>query len=48
MTKLVPPTQATEIAHGKACCDPTFDWQNQQDFEFASRGLIHRPDDAAV
>ena len=48
MKKLAPPTQATEMAHSEACCDPTFDWQNQQDFEFASRGLIHRPDDAAV
>ncbi len=48
MKQMLPPSRTTELAHEKACCDPTFDWQNRQDFDFASRGLIHRPDDAAV
>jgi len=48
MTQMQTPTQITKLAHEKARCDTTFDWENKQDFEFASRGLIHRPDDAAV
>ncbi len=35
----------TSLLHKNACCDPAFDWQNRQDFEFAGRGLMHRPDD---
>lgn len=42
------PTPFTIAAHERACCDPNFDWENQQDFEFASRGLIHRPTDEAI
>ncbi|MEM7406438.1 MAG: alkyl sulfatase dimerization domain-containing protein [Pseudomonadota bacterium] len=41
-------TAFTRELHQKACTDPVFDWANQQDFEFASRGLIHRPDDPAI
>lgn len=42
------PTKFTRQAHLAACRDPTFDWENRQDFDFASRGLIHRPDDPAI
>ena len=42
------PTTCTRQAHRAACCDPVFDWENRQDFEFASRGFIHRPDDPAI
>ncbi|MCH9670080.1 MAG: MBL fold metallo-hydrolase [Gammaproteobacteria bacterium] len=42
------PSAFTLAAHERALTDPTFDWQNRQDFEFASRGLIHRPDDPAI
>ena len=42
------PTAHTRRAHRDACVDPVFDWDNRQDFEFASRGLIHRPDDPAI
>ncbi len=42
------PTAHTRRAHRDACADPVFDWENRQDFEFASRGLIHRPDDPAI
>jgi alkyl sulfatase BDS1-like metallo-beta-lactamase superfamily hydrolase len=38
----------TQALHKAACCDPVFDWQYRQDFEFASRGLIHRPQDDAI
>ncbi len=38
----------TSLLHKNACCDPVFDWQNRQDFEFAERGLIHRPDDPDI
>ena len=41
-------TAITQELHRKACCDPVFAWENKQDFEFASRGLIHRPDDPAI
>ncbi len=41
-------TRYTRELHKNACCDPVFDWQNRQDFEFAERGLIHRPDDADI
>ena len=42
------PTACTRQAHRAACRDPVFDWENRQDFEFASRGLLHRPDDPAI
>ena len=42
------PTTFTRQSHRAACRDPVFDWENRQDFEFASRGLIHRPDDPAI
>ena len=42
------PTTCTRQAHRAACRDPVFDWENRQDFEFASRGLLHRPDDPAI
>ena len=42
------PTTCTRQAHRAACRDPIFDWENRQDFEFASRGLLHRPDDPAI
>ena len=38
----------TRRAHQDACCDPVFNWQDRQDFEFASRGLICRPDDRDI
>ena len=48
MNQPVTPTQITKQAQEKAGCDATFDWANRQDFDFASRGLMHRPDDVAV
>jgi len=48
MTESDKPTNITRRAHHAACHDPVFDWENRQDFEFASRGLIHRPDDPAI
>ena len=48
MTAPERPTAHTRRAHRDACVDPVFDWDNRQDFEFASRGLIHRPDDSAI
>lgn len=44
MSRADEPTSYTRQAHRDACSDPTFDWENRQDFEFASYGLIHRPD----
>ena len=41
-------TSITRDLHQKACCDPVFEWENKEDFEFASRGLIHRPSDPAI
>ena len=38
----------TKKHHKDACCDPVFDWDNKQDFDFASRGLIYRPQDANI
>ena len=38
----------TQRAHKAACCDPTFAWEDGHDFEAASRGLIHRPDDEGI
>ena len=48
MTTPDKPAIHTRQAHRDACCDPVFDWENRQDFEFARRGLIHRPDDPAI
>ena len=42
------PTTRTRQAHRAACRDPVFDWEDRRDFEFASRGLLHRPDDPAI
>ena len=41
-------SKTTRNAQQAACCDPIFNWQDRQDFEFASRGLIHRPDDPDI
>jgi len=41
-------TEHTRQQHASACCNPIFDWANRQDFEFASRGLIHRPKDPVI
>ena len=38
----------TKKIHKDACCDPIFNWDNKQDFDFASRGLIHRPHDPNI
>ena len=38
----------TANAHHAACCDPVFNWQDRQDFDFASRGLVHRPNDPDI
>ena len=38
----------TALAHKEACCNPVFNWQDRQDFDFASRGLIHRPNDPDI
>ena len=38
----------TAHAHKEACCNPVFNWQDRQDFDFASRGLIHRPNDPDI
>ena len=43
-----PVTEHTAKAHQDACCNPIFDWQDRQDFEFASRGLIWWPDDPGI
>ena len=48
MTEPDKPTEITRRAHHAAGHDPVFDWEDRQDFEFASRGLIHRPDDPAI
>jgi alkyl sulfatase BDS1-like metallo-beta-lactamase superfamily hydrolase len=42
------PTQLTRESLHNALNDPVFNWQDRQDFDFASRGLIHRPDDPAI
>ena len=36
-------TSYTKILHQDACCDPVFNWDNKQDFDFSIRGLIYRP-----
>ena len=38
----------TSRVHQDACCDPVLNWQDRQDFEFASRGLICRPNDRDI
>ncbi|MEM7255412.1 MAG: alkyl sulfatase dimerization domain-containing protein [Pseudomonadota bacterium] len=42
------PSHFVEQAHAAALSDPQFDWANRQDFDFASRGLIHRTTDALI
>ena len=42
------PSRFTQKHHQAALNDPTFDWQDRQDFEFATRGLLHRPDDPGI
>ena len=41
-------TEYTKKKHYDSKSDPTFDWENKQDFNFASRGLIHRPTDTDI
>ena len=48
MTKPDDPTPFTRKLHQAALDDPTFDWQDRQDFDFAARGLIHRPEDPGI
>ena len=48
MTDPDQPTTCTKQAHRAACRDPVFDWEDRRDFEFASRGLLHRPEDPAI
>ena len=36
-------TSYTKKLHQDACCDPVFNWDNKQDFDFSIRGLIYRP-----
>ena len=48
MREAVEPTQITRELIERSLNDPVFDWQDRQDFEFAARGLIHRPDDPAI
>ena len=48
MTDPDQPTTCTKQAHRAASRDPVFDWENRRDFEFASRGLLHRPEDPAI
>lgn len=42
------PTPATQELHAEALTDPVFDWDDRTDFEWASRGLIVRPDDPHI
>lgn len=42
------PTSFTTAAHAEALADPVFDWEDRRDFEWASRGLIHRGDEPAI
>ena len=48
MRQSIPPTKETIRSNATVLEDPNFDWENRQDFDFASRGLMHRPDEAAV
>jgi alkyl sulfatase BDS1-like metallo-beta-lactamase superfamily hydrolase len=48
MAKADDPTTYTRKAHSEACRNPNFDWEDRQDFESASYGLIHRPEDPAI
>ena len=41
-------TSHTKILHQDACCDPVFNWENKQDFDFATRDLIYRPNDPDI
>lgn len=42
------PTGFTAAFHDRALSDPTFDWEDRRDFDWATRGLIHRPDDPHI
>lgn len=42
------PTDLTRQLLETAAHDPGFDWEDERDFDFASRGLIHRPGDDAI
>ncbi len=42
------PSQFTRDLLQRSLNDPVFNWQDRQDFEFAARGLIHRPNDSAI
>ncbi len=48
MTRADDATVVTRELHAAACCDPVFDWADRQDFDFAARGLMNRPDDPAI
>ena len=41
-------TSHTKKLNQDACCDPVFNWDNKQDFDFAARGLIYRPKDPDI
>lgn len=42
------PSAFTSGLHSAACCNPVFNWEDREDFEFASRGLICRPPEDAI
>ncbi len=42
------PTEFTGRANAEAATDPTFDWEDRRDFDWAARGLIHRGDEPAI
>lgn len=42
------PTETTTRLHRLALSDPVFNWQDRQDFDWATRGLIHRGDEPAI
>ncbi len=42
------PTIHTRSLHRQALHDRTFDWDDRRDFDWAARGLIHRPDDPYI
>lgn len=48
MREAVEPSQFTRDALKCSLNDPVFNWKDRQDFEFAARGLIHRPTDPAI
>ncbi len=42
------PTAATIAAHRAALGDAIFDWEDRRDFDWATRGLIHRGSEPAI